>query len=352
MENIQFCVAVCVVTYNQEKYIAQTLNSVLSQKTDFEIVIFIGNDCSTDRTLTICLEYQTKYPEKIKIITPKSNTGTVSNTFAVFRKILEDAKKYKYVAMLDGDDYWVDEYKLQKQIDFLESNPDYGLVHTRVALLNDKSGVVYAGAERTVSTGYIFPKSLEEPMANCTVVLKTEFLKHVDMASIEKLGLLSCDYITNVIVSKWSKVGFINDITAVWRRNISSVSSPQQIEKSLKYIEHEINSGKYLSSLFPDVYPFTEIEQNRYIARREMEIALSFGDYKLAKKAFSYRDVFKNRKYLKLCLMNSTFFSIFLFIRKKTQVIRHKLKSIIQTTNKWNYRKLKTKVSQVFYGEC
>jgi len=329
MENVKFCVAVCVVTYNQEKYIAQALDSILFQNADFEIVTFIGNDCSTDKTLSICLDYQKKYPENIRIITPKHNAGTVANTFAVFREILKEKEKYKYIAMLDGDDYWNDKFKLQKQIDFLENNLDYGLIHTQVAILNNQSEVVYyAKHKNSVPVGYIFPKSLELAMANCTVVIKTELLEYVDMATIENLGLLSCDYITNVIISKWSKVGFIDEITAVWRRNITSVSSPKQLEKSLKYIDHEINSGKYLSSLFPEIYPFTKSEQERYIARRKMEIALELGNYQLAKETFESNDIFKNRKFLILSVKNSMFFSIFLFIRKLKN-------SLHQKTNKY-----------------
>jgi len=326
MRNNKFRVAVCIVTYNQEKYIAQALNSVLAQKTNFEVTTFIGNDCSTDGTLALCLEYQKKYPERIRIITPKQNTGTVANTFSVFREILQEKEKYKYTAMLDGDDYWCDEHKLQKQIDFLENNSDYGLMHTRVALLDNQSGTIYCSKDKkNIPTGYIFPKSLELAMANCTVVIRTELLEHVDMTAIEKLGLLSCDYITNVVVSKWSKVGFIDGVTAVWRRNISSVSSPKQVEKSLKYIDHEINSGKYLSSLFPDVYPFTKNEQERYIARRKMEIALALENYQLAKEALNLSDIFKNRKLLILSLKNSMFFSIFLSIRKLKSLVQQKM---------------------------
>lgn len=330
MKNNQLCVAVCIVTYNQEKYIAQALESILAQKTDFDVAVFIGNDCSTDKTLAVCAEYQKKYPEKIKIITPKQNIGTVANTFAVFREILQEKAKYKYTAMLDGDDYWCNEHKLQKQIDFLENNLDYGLMHTRVAMLDNQSGIVHyaKSGEKEIPTGYIFPKTLELTMANCTVAIRTELLEYVDMATIENLGLLSCDYITNVIVSKWSKVGFLDEVTAVWRRNISSVSSPKQLEKSLKYIDHEINSGKYLSSLFPEVYPFTQAEQDRYTARRKMEIALSLGNYKLAKETFKSSNIFKNRKSLTLSLKNPIFFSLFIFIRKMNKILHERKNKI------------------------
>jgi len=320
-------VAVCLVTYNQEKYIAQAVESILSQKTSFDVCLFIGNDCSTDETLSVCLSYQKKHPQNIQIISHAKNIGTVSNTFSVFREILKNKDHYKYTAMLDGDDYWCDEYKLQKQVDFLEKNPNYGLVHTQVAHLNNKTGLIHSTKRKNVRTGYIFPESLEEPMANCTVVHRTELLEHVDMEAIEKEHLFSCDYITNVIVSKWASVGFINDVTAVWRREIDSVSSSKKIEKSLSYIDHEVRSGKYLSSLFPEHYPFTEDEQKMYIARRKMETALALKNYDLAKDAFNTAQVFENRQSLKFCLKNVFFFSVFLKIRQiKQRINQHKKK--------------------------
>ena len=321
-------VAVCLVTYNQEEYIAQAIESVLSQKTSFDVCLYIGNDCSTDETLSVCLNYQKKHPQNIQIISHKKNVGTVCNTFSVLNEILKKKEHYKYTAMLDGDDYWCDEYKLQKQVDFLENNPDYGLIHTQVAHLNNKTGLIHSAKRENVRTGYIFPESLEEPMANCTIVHRTELLEHVDMEAIEKEYLFSCDYITNVIVSKWASVGFINDVTAVWRRDIDSVSSSKKIEKSLSYIDHEIRSGKYLSSLFPEHYSFTEDEQKRYIARRKMEIALAFKDYDLAKDALNTAQVFENRQTLKFCLKNKLFFSVFLNIRQIKKTITQRRKKI------------------------
>ena len=115
-------VSVFMLAYNHEKYIAEAIDSVLMQKTDFDFDIVIGEDCSTDATRRIVLEDAQKYPNKIKPILHNVNVGAMLNQ----RYVLE-ACTGKYVAMCEGDDYWTDPFKLQKQVDFLEANKEYVL---------------------------------------------------------------------------------------------------------------------------------------------------------------------------------------------------------------------------------
>ncbi|MDR0370249.1 MAG: glycosyltransferase [Prevotellaceae bacterium] len=328
MQNTNFNVAVCMITYNQEKYIAQAIESVLAQATNFNITLFIGDDHSTDGTSTVCRRYKKEHPDSIMLIRHEHNLGTVGNTFAIFEEILNRKEKFKYTAMLDGDDYWCNENKLQKQIDFLEKHPDHGLIHTDVALLDNLSGVIHITKKKNVPTGDIFLQSFEASIANCTVVYRTELLARLDMDGIRKAKLLSCDYITNVVVSKWGKVGFIDEITAVWRRNIGSVSAPNDMSKALGYLDHEIGSGNYLSSLFPVEYPFLPEEQNRYIARRKMEIAQTFNNYDLAVEALNTSNVFSNRTLLRFSLTNRLFFALFLKVRDRKKKIEQSLNRV------------------------
>jgi glycosyltransferase involved in cell wall biosynthesis len=118
-------VSVKMITYNHEPYIAQAIEGVLMQETNFPIELVIGEDCSTDRTREIVLDYQRKHPEMIRVITAQKNVGAHKNSLRTSK-----ACRGKYIAFCEGDDYWTDPYKLQKQVDFLEANPDYGLVHS------------------------------------------------------------------------------------------------------------------------------------------------------------------------------------------------------------------------------
>src|SRR5256885_7265379 len=117
-------VSVLVTTYNHERYVAQALDSVLMQKTDFEYEINIGEDCSIDRTRSIALDFQRRNPGKIRLLLPAENLGNGANR--IFARSFELARG-KYIAILDGDDYWTSPVKLQKQVDFLDAHPECAL---------------------------------------------------------------------------------------------------------------------------------------------------------------------------------------------------------------------------------
>ena len=113
--------SVILITYNHEKYIEKALDSVLSQVTDFPFEIVIGDDCSPDDTNNITREYRDKYPDIIRIVHREKNTGRPTlNVYETTMKCRGD-----YLAYLEGDDYWTDSDKLQKQMDFLNEHPEY-----------------------------------------------------------------------------------------------------------------------------------------------------------------------------------------------------------------------------------
>lgn len=121
-------VSICVQTFNHEKFIAKCLESILMQQTNFEFEILLGEDESSDNTRKICIEYAIKFPEKIKLFLHlRKNVvyinGSPTGRFNFLYNLY--SAKGKYIALCEGDDYWTDPYKLQKQVDFLEANPAY-----------------------------------------------------------------------------------------------------------------------------------------------------------------------------------------------------------------------------------
>jgi glycosyltransferase involved in cell wall biosynthesis len=124
MENSSNLLTVIIITYNHESSISETLSSVLEQETTYPYEVWITDDCSTDATLSICYEFQKRYPDKIKIFTQASNT--YSDPIKVFH--FETTMKRvttKYVCALDGDDAWCDKTKIQTALNILESHPEY-----------------------------------------------------------------------------------------------------------------------------------------------------------------------------------------------------------------------------------
>jgi glycosyltransferase involved in cell wall biosynthesis len=127
-------VSISCITYNHVSYIRKCLDGFLNQKTNFLFEILIHDDASIDGTIDIIKEYETKFPGIVKPIYQTENQYSkgvkISFTYQFPRA------KGKYVALCEGDDYWIDPYKLQKQVVFLEENPDYGLVHTNYIIVN------------------------------------------------------------------------------------------------------------------------------------------------------------------------------------------------------------------------
>lgn len=128
-------VSVWMSAYNHEKYLSQCLDSVLMQKTDFDFEIILGEDCSTDKTREIAIEYQKKYPEKLKLFLPENNIGMMEIDVATHRLC-----KGKYLALLNGDDYWTDKSKLQRQADLLDSDSGISMCYHRTYVIDEING--------------------------------------------------------------------------------------------------------------------------------------------------------------------------------------------------------------------
>lgn len=133
-------VSICCITYNHATYIKDTLDGFVAQVTNFSIEVLIYDDASTDATADIIREYQAKHPEIIKPIYQKENQ--YSKGVKISPKYNWPRARGKYIAMCEGDDYWTDPFKLQKQVDFLEANPEYGLVSGDVVLIDENGDLI------------------------------------------------------------------------------------------------------------------------------------------------------------------------------------------------------------------
>jgi glycosyltransferase involved in cell wall biosynthesis len=130
-------VSVVVTCFNYENFITQTLDSILMQHANFKVEILINDDASADKSALILQEYERNYPNLFKIIYQKENQ--YSKGIKPWFDILFPQAKGKYIALCEGDDYWTDPFKLQKQVDFLENNTDVNICFHRASLL--KNGI-------------------------------------------------------------------------------------------------------------------------------------------------------------------------------------------------------------------
>lgn len=127
-------VSVCMITYNHEPFIAQAIEGVVMQKTSFPVELVIGEDCSTDHTRDVILKYKERYSSKIRLLLRDVNIGIRQNFVGTLQSCCG-----KYIALCEGDDYWTDPYKLQKQVDFLETHLDYSLCCHRYRIYNQNT---------------------------------------------------------------------------------------------------------------------------------------------------------------------------------------------------------------------
>jgi len=222
-------VSVVCPTYNHEKYIVQALDSFLMQKTDFSFEIVVGEDYSTDSTRTICQKYAKKYPDLINLITSENNVGMHKNGLRVY-----NACKGKYIALCDGDDFWTDPLKLQKQVDFLEANPEYGYTFGKTKLYNDKKKEFIGVRGDKGSENYLNVLLGNVNIPTATVVFRRDLYKQCihELDYLWKENLFY-DYPLVLWFAKSSKIHFIDEEFSVYRILEESACHTNSKEKSL-----------------------------------------------------------------------------------------------------------------------
>ncbi len=237
-------VSVFMVTYNHEPYIAQAIEGVLQQETSFPFELVIGEDCSTDGTREIVFDYQKKYPDTIRVITSDKNVGACKNGLRT-----EKACRGKYIAFCDGDDYWHHPRKLQKQIEFLETHPDYGLVHCGTKVCNVETGHTIERSSGFLKTkkqifdndnGNLFFEILTQsyPITTCSVCVRKELLDYVvesDPIAFESGRFIAGDAPRWLELSRLTKFKYIDEPLATYSLLPESASNSKDIRKRLKF---------------------------------------------------------------------------------------------------------------------
>lgn len=255
MENTSPLVAIKCMTYNHEFYISQCLDGFIMQKTDFPFIAVVHDDASTDKTASIILEYAKKYPNIIKPIFETENQ--YSKHDGSLTRIFDSAlpSGVKYIAICEGDDYWTDPYKLQKQYEFLESNADYNLVFSPVKYYSQSKGkfLCVAGGKAD---------SFEDLLKRNTIpTLTTFFRKEIQTQYYEEIhpeskNWLMGDYPMWLYFATKGKIGFISEPMGVYRVLESSLSHSKSPYKRLEFDINRLEIADFFSKYFqvPSVY--------------------------------------------------------------------------------------------------
>jgi glycosyltransferase involved in cell wall biosynthesis len=241
-------VSVFVTTYQHAKYVSECLESILMQKINFPVEIVVGEDQSTDGTREICIEYAKKYPEKIRLFLRDRKQTTLYDENGMFSKSINGvftlmSCRGKRIAVCEGDDYWTDRYKLQKQVDFLEANADHGLIHTDADCFFEASRKYtrnYLSNSFSIPEGDVYGELLVRNfIATVTVMFRSEFIKNVDINELSRFKM--GDKFLWLEIARRSKVGFLNESTAVYRVRSDSVSHALDKSKRTEFFSSSFN---------------------------------------------------------------------------------------------------------------
>ncbi|MFH2060536.1 MAG: glycosyltransferase [Pseudomonadota bacterium] len=233
-------VSICCITYNHEKYINYALEGFLIQETDFPFEIIIHDDASTDRTAEIIRDFENNYPLLIKPIYQKKNQFSLgANPFWEHNFAKANGK---YIAPCEGDDYWINADKLQSQFTILEANPDLGMVHTDVLLIDSENQPIdpsdnYNRYKYRIRQGYIFWDLLinGNSVFTVSVMIRKNLIKRYS-------EWFYFDYWLFLDVSRQALVYFINDKMVAYRKHQGGImlSDPSYTKKRAEWVRLDI----------------------------------------------------------------------------------------------------------------
>lgn len=269
-------VSISCITYNHASYIKECIDGFLMQKTNFNFEVLIHDDHSTDGTEEIIKEYAKQYPDIIKPLFEKENQYSLGKPIGSAVWNLPRARG-EYIAICEGDDYWTDPYKLQKQVDFLESHPDYGMCYTKVKRFvpkNNKFIDEWGGPNETMDKLLI-----ENTIPTLTAVFhKAIYYNYLTEIHPSKRGWLMGDYPIWLYFAQNSKIKFINETTGVYRICTESASHSNDLEKIIRFNNSYHDIRTWYNSR-QNTIPQEKLDQNQAVLLFNSSVFRSSKEY-------------------------------------------------------------------------
>ena len=224
---MELLLSVCLITYNHVKYIAQAIEGVLMQKVNFLFELIIADDFSTDGTREIVEAYQKKYPNLIKLILQKNNVGAAKNWMDLITY-----PQAKYIAYFEGDDYWTDPLKLQKQVDFLETNSHIFACYHDVIVVDENSNMV--------RSNYFVPHKEIFKQLDCLVygaaystaalVFRSQVIKNLPAWFIK----MPSDYAIDLLITDYGDIAYMAENMGAYRIHQGGIWQGNKSHKNLE----------------------------------------------------------------------------------------------------------------------
>ena len=240
--------SILMITYNHESYIEQAIKGVFSQKVNFPVEFVISNDCSTDKTHQKIEEILKDSPENftIKYYNHTENLGMMENFIFSLKQC-----QGKYIALCEGDDYWIDNNKLQKQLHFLESNPDFSLCFSNSIIVNELDVPTQLDLVKLESKEYFESDLFSSWLIPTASTLFINRFNEEDYKILKDPRVFFGDIIVFLILANKGRLFGMKDYTSAYRINSSSYTNQP---KTIVYYEKLFNHLSLLSELFDYKY--------------------------------------------------------------------------------------------------
>jgi glycosyltransferase involved in cell wall biosynthesis len=280
--------SVAMITYNHESFIGQALESVLAQHVNFDYEIVVGEDCSTDGTRAILLDFCRRYPERIVPLLHDRNIGALRNFQATLA-----ACRGQYLAIVEGDDYWTCQGKLQRQVDFLDGHPDYAICFHRARICDETASgrvdVLPPCPAGTYTNEDLIAFNL---IPTCTVMYRWGSVGRLpDWFLDQKLG----DWPLHILVARSGKIMLMDEVMAVYRMHsggiwtaAQAVNQKHAMMRMLKALDQHLNFQytdliqRTLAVLYFDMAIIERLNGNRMATLKHLAASLRNGRLPLA----------------------------------------------------------------------
>jgi len=263
-------VSVLVLTYNHETFLGQALDSILSQRVAFDLEVWVGEDCSADRTAEVLASHVARYSGIIKPIYREKNVGLHRNFVDTMSRC-----QGKYIALLSGDDYWIDTYKLQKQVDFLEEHPEYVLVCGNALILFQDTPSARVTLARDSLESFDFGTRdllLTNPCIASTAMFRNGLVKEFPPIYFRATGE---DRQLWLLLSLHGKCRFINEVLGVYRKHGRSITgSRNSFEQKMAALEEQVRNAEMWNEWLGGRYTAEVDQVRRRVNNQKLFLAL------------------------------------------------------------------------------
>ena len=308
-------VSVIIPSYNRIDTIARTIESIVNQVSDYFFEIIIGDDFSIDSVREVLLDYQKRYPEKISLLFHEKNIGLGANWANCVKMC-----RGKYIAGCDNDDFWHNPDKLSIQVEFLEKNPEYGMVHTDYYELNRINGIL---TRKIVHNTSYKDKLIKEifngnfKCCNSSVMYRKSIIdEFVPLDDYINYQFPLQDWYTWICIAKYTKFYCLPVSTTTVGKEMESITRPVNYDIVIKRFIKEKFVYKYLCDKFPEDLHYDELSYDLHVNHILLNVAFNNKDFAAAKKFSNQSKILGSKELKNRAANNLVTFHFFIILKK------------------------------------